>query len=456
MRVTFTNFPKEYKILQKELKKKFDKIGSTGQYVLGSELQLFEKNIEKFLKVKHVIGVGNWTEGTIMVLKALGYKSRDEIITVSNSFIATCGAIAYAGMTPKLIDVSENLNINVNHIQSKITKKTKAVMPVHLSGIPANLKKIKSICKKNNIPNAKYKVCKKINDVKKFIKKSKFPLVIKADGLAAGKGVTICKTKKKILKISDEIFKGKFKTSKKLIIEEFLAGEEVSYFLIVDKNSFKFFGSAQDHKRVGENDTGPKKGGMGAYSPAPLIDKKLEKKIIDKIVNPSLLDLKRRRKHYTGFLYVGIMIKNNEPYLIEYNVRMGDPECQVIIPKLKTDIVKIFNNVTKNKLNQTKINWNELKCMTIVLCSKGYPNKYKNNRPIMKIEKVVLSKNDFIYHAGTKLNNNQLFSNGGRVLNITSVGASFRHIRKKIISIIEKLNWKDGFYRKDIGWRVIK
>ena len=151
MRVTFTNFPKEYKILQKELKKKFDKIGSTGQYVLGSELQLFEKNIEKFLKVKHVIGVGNWTEGTIMVLKALGYKSRDEIITVSNSFIATCGAIAYAGMTPKLIDVSENLNINVNHIQSKITKKTKAVMPVHLSGIPANLKKIKSICKKNNI-----------------------------------------------------------------------------------------------------------------------------------------------------------------------------------------------------------------------------------------------------------------------------------------------------------------
>ena len=151
MRVTFTNFPREYKNLKKELKKKFDKIGSKGQYVLGSELKIFEKNIEKFLKVKHVIGVGNWTEGTIMVLKALGYKRGDEIITVSNSFIATCGAIAYAGMIPRLIDVSDNLNINVNKIQKKITKKTKAIMPVHLSGIPANLTKIKNICKKNNL-----------------------------------------------------------------------------------------------------------------------------------------------------------------------------------------------------------------------------------------------------------------------------------------------------------------
>ena len=151
MRVTFTNLPKEYNNLKKELRKKFDKIGSTGQYVLGSELKLFEKNIEKFLKVKHVIGVGNWTEGTIMVLKALGYKSGDEIITVSNSFIATCGAIAYAGMIPKLIDVSDDLNINVNQIQKKITKTTKAIMPVHLSGIPANLSKIKNICKKNNL-----------------------------------------------------------------------------------------------------------------------------------------------------------------------------------------------------------------------------------------------------------------------------------------------------------------
>ena len=145
------------------------------------------------------------------------------------------------------------------------------------------------------------------------------------------------KTKKQVLKISNEIFKGKFKSSKKLVLEEFLDGEEASYFLIVDKNNFKFFGTAQDHKRVGEKDKGPNTGGMGAYSPAPIINKKIEKKIINKIVKPTLKALKKK-KPYKGFLYVGLMIKNNEPYLIEYNVRMGDPECQVILPRLKTDI----------------------------------------------------------------------------------------------------------------------
>jgi len=314
---------------------------------------------------------------------------------------------------------------------------------------------MKNICNKNNIPTAKYRICTNINDVKNFIKKSKFPLVVKADGLAAGKGVTICKTKKKILKISDEIFKGKFKSSKKLILEEFLEGEEVSYFLIIDKNSFKFFGTAQDHKRVGEKDTGPNTGGMGAYSPARLINKKLEKKIIKKIVKPTLLDLKKRNRDYTGFLYVGLMIKNNEPYLIEYNVRMGDPECQVIIPKLKTDIVRIFDNATKNKLNQTKINWKILKSMTVVLCSKGYPSKYKKNKIIKNLDNINISNNSFVYHAGTKLLEGKLVSNGGRVLNITSTGFSFRSIRKNIFKIIKKINWKNGFFRKDIGWRVI-
>ncbi len=314
---------------------------------------------------------------------------------------------------------------------------------------------MKNICNKNNIPTAKYRICTNINDVKNFIKKSKFPIVVKADGLAAGKGVTICKTKKKILKISDEIFKGKFKSSKKLILEEFLEGEEVSYFLIIDKNSFKFFGTAQDHKRVGEKDTGPNTGGMGAYSPARLINKKLEKKIIKKIVKPTLLDLKKRNKDYTGFLYVGLMIKNNEPYLIEYNVRMGDPECQVIIPKLKSDIVRIFDNATKNKLNQTKINWKILKSMTIVLCSKGYPSKYKKNKIIKNLDNINISNNSFVYHAGTKLLEGKLVSNGGRVLNITSTGFSFRSIRKNIFKIIKKINWKNGFFRKDIGWRVI-
>ena len=314
---------------------------------------------------------------------------------------------------------------------------------------------MKSICKKNKIPTAEFKICKNKKDVINFLKNSNFPLVVKADGLAAGKGVTICKNKRQILNVSNEIFKGKFKTSKKLILEEFLKGEEASYFLIVDKKSFKFFGSAQDHKRVGEKDVGPNTGGMGAYSPASIINKNLEKKIIKKIVNPTLLALKKKKKPYTGFLYVGLMIKNNEPYLIEYNVRMGDPECQVIIPRLNTDIVKIFNNTLANKLNKINIKWKKLKCMTIVLCSKGYPGKYKKNKKIKYLNKLSYNKTSFIFHAGTKLINNELFSNGGRVLNITSTGKIFRIIRKNILKIIRKINWKDGFFRKDIGWRVI-
>ena len=314
---------------------------------------------------------------------------------------------------------------------------------------------MKKVCKSNNIPTADYKICKNKKDVLNFLKKSKLPLVVKADGLAAGKGVTICSSKKKVLKISEEIFKGKFKSSKKIVLEEFLEGEEASYFVIADKKTFKFFGTAQDHKRVKENDKGPNTGGMGAYSPAKIIDKKLEKKIINKIIKPTFFALKKQKIYYTGFLYVGLMIQDNEPYLIEFNVRMGDPECQVILPRLKTDLIKIIKNVVNNKLKQTSINWHKKKSMTVVLCSKGYPGKYKKNKTIKNLDRIKLSKNDFIYHAGTKLENDQLKSNGGRVLNITSVGTDFLNIRKKIIKIIKNINWKGGFFRRDIGWKII-
>ncbi|MDC1212292.1 phosphoribosylamine--glycine ligase [Pelagibacteraceae bacterium] len=314
---------------------------------------------------------------------------------------------------------------------------------------------MKRMCLKYDIPTAKFKVCSKKKQIINFLKNCKFPIVVKADGLAAGKGVTICKSNKQVINISSEIFRGKFKSSKKLILEEFLEGEEVSYFLVVDNKSFKFFGTAQDHKQVKENDKGPNTGGMGAYSPAPIMNKLLEKKIINKIVKPTLLAMVEKNKPYTGFLYVGLMIKNNEPYLIEYNIRMGDPECQVILPRLKTDLIKIIDNTVMNKLKKTKIIWTKNKSMTIVLCSKGYPNRYKKNKIIKNINKINISKNDYIYHAGTKYENNQLISDGGRVLNITSVGKNFLNIRQKIISIIKKLNWKEGFYRKDIGWRVI-
>jgi len=314
---------------------------------------------------------------------------------------------------------------------------------------------MKRICAENKIPTAQFKICKNKRQVRIFLKNSNLPIVVKADGLAAGKGVTICETKKKVIETSSEIFKGKFKSSKIVVLEEFLEGEEASYFLIVDNNSFKFFGTAQDHKRVYEKDKGPNTGGMGAYSPAPIITKSLENKIISKIVNPTLKALKRKKNSYNGFLYVGLMIKNNEPYLIEYNIRMGDPECQVIVPRLKTDIVRILTHAIENKLQKIKIEWKKQKSMTIVLCTKGYPGVYKKNLLLKNLNNIKLSKNDFIYHAGTKLLNDELRSNGGRVLNITSNGNNFFKIRKRIISNINKINWKNGFFRKDIGWKVI-
>ena len=314
---------------------------------------------------------------------------------------------------------------------------------------------MKSICKKYKIPTANFKSCKNKLEVIKFLKTSNFPIVVKADGIASGKGVAICNSKNEVINFSNQILMGKFKSSKKLILEEFLEGEEASYFLIVDKKSFSFIGSAQDHKRVSEGETGPNTGGMGAYSPAPIINKTIESKVLDKIIKPTLLALKRRKKPFTGFLYAGLMIKNNEPYLIEYNVRMGDPECQVIMPRLKTDLVRIFEHAINNKLNRINIEWHKKKCMTIVLCSKGYPGKHLKNKTIKNLSSIKLDKNSAVYHAGTTLKNKKIISIGGRVLNITSTGKNFYMIRKNIFKIIKKINWKYGFFRKDIGWRVI-
>ena len=314
---------------------------------------------------------------------------------------------------------------------------------------------MKLLCKQYEIPTAGFKICKNKKDIKVFLAQNKMPVVVKADGLASGKGVVICQSEKEVKKFSEEIFLGKFQSSKSLILEEFLEGEEASYFLIVDKKNFSFIGSAQDHKRVGENETGPNTGGMGAYSPAPIINKNIEKKIIKKIVRPTLQALKSRNHPYTGFLYVGLMIKNNEPYLIEYNVRMGDPECQVIMPRLKTDLVQLLKASVENKLNKVKIRWNKYKCMTIVLCAKGYPDKKLVNKKI-NLKHINLNKQSFILHAGTKNKDGSLFTNGGRVLNIVVVGNTFLKIRNQIIKIIKTIDWKYGFFRRDIGWRIIK
>ncbi len=315
---------------------------------------------------------------------------------------------------------------------------------------------MKNLCKKNNIPTAKYMVFTDYIEASTFIKKNGAPIVVKADGLAAGKGVSICKTIDEALKKTKEILDGKFKSSSRVILEEFLEGEELSYFCIVDDNSFVFFGSAQDHKRVGENDTGPNTGGMGAYSPSPLLNNKLEKKILDKIIKPTLEALKNLGHSYKGFLYAGLMIHREEPYLIEYNVRMGDPECQVIMMRLNSDLFQIINHTIENKLHNLKIDWDKKSAITIVLCAKGYPNNYIKNSEIKNLQNVMQDKNNQIFHAGTYKKNKKIYSIGGRVLNVTAMAKNLVEARNKSLLNINKINWKDGFCRNDIGWRVIK
>ncbi len=275
----------------------------------------------------------------------------------------------------------------------------------------------KNLCEKYDIPTAKFGIFKNIEDSLKFLKKCKYPIVVKADGLAAGKGVYICEDNIQSNVAVSEIFEGKFGEANHLLIEEFLDGEEMSFFIISDGKDYKKFGTAQDHKRVLEGDKGKNTGGMGAYSPSRLENEDLEKKIFKKIIEPTIKGLKELKTNFKGFLYAGLMIIDGEPYLIEYNVRMGDPECQTILPKLKTDFAEIIIACVNQNLGSINLDWHNDKSLCVVLCSKGYPDKYQNNIEIENLDNIVLNKNEFIFHAGTKKYSNKTYSNGGRVLN---------------------------------------
>ena len=313
----------------------------------------------------------------------------------------------------------------------------------------------KKLCKKYDIPTAKFGIFENSKNAIKFIESTKFPIVIKADGLASGKGVYICENFIQAKTGIDEIFNGKFGAAKNILVEEFLAGEEMSYFIISDGKNIKKFQTAQDHKRVSEGDKGKNTGGMGAYSPSRLINNELDEKIIKKIINPTLKGLKDINCNYKGFLYAGLMIVQGEPYLIEYNVRMGDPECQTILPRLKSDLFEIIFNCCTENLQNTNIDWYEEKSLCIVLCSKGYPDKFEKKIIIEGTEKIDLKKDEYIFHAGTIKNKNKVYSNGGRVLNFVTLSKEFKESRNNTIRLINELDWANGFYRKDIGYKVI-
>ena len=312
----------------------------------------------------------------------------------------------------------------------------------------------KKLCKEYDIPTANFGIFKNNSAAKNFLKNCNFPIVIKADGLAAGKGVYISQNYLEASDAVEEIFNGKFGVAESILIEEFLDGEEMSFFIISDGKNYKTFGTAQDHKRVFEGDKGKNTGGMGAYSPSRLETNELNKKILKRIIEPTLNGLKKINCEYRGFLYAGLMIVKNEPYLIEYNVRMGDPECQTLLPKLKSDFSIIIKKCLERKLHDLNIEWHNDKSICIVLCSKGYPENYQNNIEL-NLKNLDMKKHQYLFHAGTKYLNNKIVSNGGRVLNVVTRSDDFKSARQSTLNLLNDINWENGFYRKDIGYKVI-
>ena len=316
---------------------------------------------------------------------------------------------------------------------------------------------MKKFLEDNQIPTAEYKSFKCVDRAINYVEEKGCPIVIKADGLAAGKGVTIARTiqeaKDAIVKsLESEIFG---EAGKKIVIEEFLEGEEASFIVITDGKTAIPFASSQDHKARDDGDKGPNTGGMGAYSPAPIVNETIHKKIMDDVIYPTIDGLKKLGYPYCGFLYAGMMIsKNNEIKVLEFNCRFGDPETQPIMMRLKSDLADICNKACEGKLENQTLDWDSRKAVGIVMAAKGYPNDYKKGG---KIKNLPIEHDGFkVFHAGTEYVDGDIRSNGGRVLCITSLGDSVQSAQKKAYSKLSSIKWDDSFYRKDIGYRAIE
>ena len=316
---------------------------------------------------------------------------------------------------------------------------------------------MKKFLEDNQIPTAEYKSFKCVDRAINYVEEKGCPIVIKADGLAAGKGVTIARTiqeaKDAIVKsLESEIFG---EAGKKIVIEEFLEGEEASFIVITDGKTAIPFASSQDHKARDDGDKGPNTGGMGAYSPAPIVNETIHKKIMDDVIYPTIDGLKKLGYPYCGFLYAGMMIsKNNEIKVLEFNCRFGDPETQPIMMRLKSDLADICNKACEGKLENQTLDWDSRKAVGIVMAAKGYPNDYKKGR---KIKNLPIEHDGFkVFHAGTEYVDGDIRSNGGRVLCITSLGDSVQSAQKKAYSKLSSIKWDDSFYREDIGYRAIE
>lgn len=314
----------------------------------------------------------------------------------------------------------------------------------------------KDICDASGAPTAAYAHFSEAQPARDYIKAQGAPIVVKADGLAAGKGVIVAMTVDEALAAIDDMFSGEFGAAgAEVVIEEFMTGEEASWFVLCDGENVLPIGTAQDHKRVGEGDTGPNTGGMGAYSPAPVMTDSVTQKAMDEIIKPTVAEMAKRGMPYQGVLYAGFMIEDGQPRLVEYNARFGDPECQVLMMRLGAQALDLLLSCAKGELDKAQVNWANDHAMTVVLAANGYPGAYEKGSVIKGLEDLPDDSMNMTFHAGTKEIDGKITANGGRVLNVTARGASLKEAQERAYEMVDKIDWPEGFCRRDIGHRAL-
>ena len=316
----------------------------------------------------------------------------------------------------------------------------------------------KDLCAANNIPTAAYQRFREAAAAKVYIRQQGAPIVIKADGLAAGKGVTVAATLAEAEAAVDAIFGGEFGAAgAELVVEEFLRGEEASFFVLVDGENAVPLATAQDHKQAGDGDTGPNTGGMGAYSPAPVMTEAMCALTMSRIIMPTVTAMARAGTPFRGVLFAGLMITGKGPYLIEYNCRFGDPECQVLMARLQSDLLAaLLASCTAGGLQGVQLHWSDTAAVSVVMAARGYPGTYAKGEPIMGLEAAARIPGVEVFHAGTVRRDDKILSNGGRVLNVTATGGSITEAVKRAYGAVDLIKWPGGFCRRDIAWRALE
>ncbi|MGL4310220.1 MAG: phosphoribosylamine--glycine ligase [Paracoccaceae bacterium] len=314
----------------------------------------------------------------------------------------------------------------------------------------------KEICDACGAPTAAWARFSKVEAAKAYVREKGAPIVIKADGLAAGKGVIVAMSLDDALAGLDEIFGGAFGAAgAEVVIEDFMAGEEASFFVLSDGTDVLPIGTAQDHKRVGDGDTGPNTGGMGAYSPAPVLTDALQQQVLDRIVKPTVAEMARRGTPYRGVLYAGLMIENGQARLVEYNARFGDPETQVLMMRLGAQALDLLLACAEGRLADISATWAEDHALTVVMAAKGYPGTYEKGSVIGGLDALPEDSFNMVFHAGTTERNGKITAGGGRVLNVTARGRSLTEARDRAYAMVDAIDWPEGFCRRDIGWRAL-